>query len=354
MLKLSVVVPVYNVEKYLPRCLDSLLRQGLEPGEWEVVCVNDGSPDHSAAILAEYEKKYPNIFKVITQENQGSACARDVGTALAQGEFVTYLDSDDYLVDGAYRYLLDHFCGDGEKEGGEKVKLDVLHYNYRYVYTDGKTLFDPDAKPDGTISFEGDGVEIFNRDRLSYVWSKFYRRAFLEENHIESVESEKIICQDMLFNFKVFCYHPYTRVVTSSIVRYENSNVVSIQKTTNKKVVYVQLNDIYYDMDVIQHYLDEGHTDLLPAAHRTLSQLQEIYYNKMIRTDLKYDDWKRCTMVLNVKRKSESLMNVKSGLTGRALGRLKMMAGHSYMEYLFVRFLYRTIFLHLFFDRIYK
>ncbi len=325
MLKLSVVVPVYNVEKYLPRCLDSLLRQGLEPGEWEVVCVNDGSPDHSAAILAEYEKKYPNIFKVITQENQGSACARDVGTALAQGEFVTYLDSDDYLVDGAYRYLLDHFCGDGEKEGGEKVKLD-----------------------------EGDGVEIFNRDRLSYVWSKFYRRAFLEENHIESVESEKIICQDMLFNFKVFCYHPYTRVVTSSIVRYENSNVVSIQKTTNKKVVYVQLNDIYYDMDVIQHYLDEGHTDLLPAAHRTLSQLQEIYYNKMIRTDLKYDDWKRCTMVLNVKRKSESLMNVKSGWTGRALGRLKMMAGHSYMEYLFVRFLYRTIFLHLFFDRIYK
>ena len=102
-MKLSVVVPVYNVEKFLPRCLDSLLRQGLEPGEWEVICVNDGSPDNCATILAEYEMKHPDVFKVITQENQGLGGARNVGTALAQGEFVTYLDSDDYLVDGGYR-----------------------------------------------------------------------------------------------------------------------------------------------------------------------------------------------------------------------------------------------------------
>ena len=61
---LSVIVPVYNVEKYLSRCLDSLLRQGMEAGEWEVICVNDGSPDNCGAILAEYEAKHPDIFKV--------------------------------------------------------------------------------------------------------------------------------------------------------------------------------------------------------------------------------------------------------------------------------------------------
>ena len=110
-MKLSVIVPVYNVERFLPRCLDSLLRQGMEAGEWEVICVNDGSPDNSAAILAEYEKKYPDVFKVITQENQGLGGARNTGTALAQGEWIAYLDSDDYIIDGAYRYLLDHFCG---------------------------------------------------------------------------------------------------------------------------------------------------------------------------------------------------------------------------------------------------
>jgi len=349
-MKLSVIVPVYNVEKFLPRCLESLLRQGMEQGEWEVICVNDGSPDNSAAILAEYETKYPDIFKIITQNNQGLGGARNVGTALAQGEFVTYLDSDDYLVDGAYRYLLDHFCDDGERDGG-KVKLDILHYNYHYVYTDGKTLPDPGAKPDGVISFEGDGVDIFNRERLSYVWSKFYRRSFLEKNHIES---EIVICQDMLFNFEIFRYHPYTRVVTSNIVRYENGNNVSIQKITDREVVLVQLNDLYYNMGVIRRYLDEGHTDLVPAANRMLSQFREIYYNKMIRTDLKYDDWKRYTRVLDVREKSESLMRIKSGWIGKALGMLKMMVGHSYMEYLIVRFLYREIFVRFFFEKIYN
>ena len=82
-MKLSVIVPVYNVEKFLPRCLDSLLRQGLEVGEYEVICVNDGSPDGSAAILAEYEKKHPEVFKVITQENRGSGAARNAGLKVA-------------------------------------------------------------------------------------------------------------------------------------------------------------------------------------------------------------------------------------------------------------------------------
>ena len=63
-MRLSVIVPIYNVERFLPRCLDSLLRQGMEPEDWEVICVNDGSPDNSGAILAEYEAKYPDVFKI--------------------------------------------------------------------------------------------------------------------------------------------------------------------------------------------------------------------------------------------------------------------------------------------------
>ena len=340
-MKLSVIVPVFKVEKYLRRCLDSLLRQGMTSGDWEVICVNDGSPDNCGAILAEYEKNHPDVFKVITQENQGLGGARNVGTAQAQGEWVTYLDSDDYLVDGAYRYLLDHFCGDGEGEGGKKIKLDVLHYGCRNVYTDGKTLSDPEAKPDGAISFEGDGAEIFNRDGLLYVWSKFYRRAYLEENHIES---EIVICQDLLFNFNVFCYHPYTRVVTSNIVRYENGNVESIQKITSKEVVLVQLNDLYYNMRVIQHYIDEGYTDLLPAAHRILGQFQGIYYKKMLNAQLNRDEWNRYTRILNVRKIGENAMEYQHSMFGKVIVLLKYMSGHSYFEYCLVRFIHRNIF----------
>jgi len=349
-MKLSVIVPVYNVEKFLPRCLDSLLRQGMRSGEWEVICVNDGSPDNCSSILAEYERKYPDVFKVITQENQGLGGARNIGTALAKGEYVTYLDSDDYLVDGAYRYLLDHFCDDGERDG-RKVKLDVLHYNYHNVYTDGKTLSDPGATPDGNITMEGDGADMYNQNKLTYVWSKFYRRAFLEEYHIES---EIVICQDQLFNFDVFRQHPYTRVVTSSVVRYENGNRVSIQKITEREVVLVQLNDLYYNMRRIRRYLDEGNTDLVPAAHRMLGQFKENYYNKMIRSDLRYEDWRKYTKELNVSEMGESFIILKNGWAGRTLGMLKEMAGHSYVEYLFVRFLYRGIFKRFFFERIYK
>ena len=132
-MKLSVIVPVYNVEKFLPRCLDSLLRQGLEVGEYEVICVNDGSPDNCAPILAEYEQKFPGIFRVITQENQGLGEARNTGMKAAQGEWITFVDSDDYVIDSGYKYLLGHFCDE---------RMDVLQFRNVPVYTDGKTLYE--------------------------------------------------------------------------------------------------------------------------------------------------------------------------------------------------------------------
>lgn len=345
-MKLSVIVPVYNVEKFLPRCLDSLLRQGMEVGEWEVICVNDGSPDNCGAILAEYERKHPEVFKVITQENQGLGGARNTGTALAQGEWVAYLDSDDYLVDGAYRYLLDHFCDDGE--GG--VKLDVLCYTCHNVYTDGTTLSDPDAKPDGELIFEGDGAEAFNQWPLHYVWSKFYRRSFLQEHHIES---EIVICQDQIFNFDVFRQHPYIRMVSSSIVRYENGNATSIQKIRDKEVVLVQLNDLYYNMSIIRHYLDEGNTEMAPAAHRLIDNFQKNYYKKMLNVALTHDEWKRYTQVLNVSRMvGKSMMVHEESLAAKVVAWLKHMAGHSYLEYRFVHFFYKNLFKRYLFSRI--
>ena len=347
-MKLSVIVPVYNVERFLPRCLDSLLRQGLEVGEYEVICVNDGSPDDSAAILAEYEAKHPDIFCVVTQKNEGLGGARNTGTAMARGEFVTYLDSDDYLVDGAYRYLLDHFCGNIHAGTPEEKPMDVLCYTCHNVYTDGATLADPDAKPDGEVTFEGDGVDAYNRWPLHYVWSKFYRRSFLEEHHIES---EIVICQDQIFNFDVFLQHPSTRIVTSSIVRYENGNAGSIQKIAEREAVLVQLNDVYYNMSIIRHYLDEGNRDLVPAANRLINFFQKMYYKKMLNASLTRDDWKRYTQILNVRRMAGTSLKYETTLAGKAVAVLKFMAGHSYFEYSIIRFFYRNVFKRFLFSK---
>ena len=94
MTKISIIVPVYNVEKYLKECLDSLINQTLE--DIEIICINDGSTDNSLAILEEYQKKDSRI-KVFSQKNQGVSAARNLGIEKATGEYLTFLDSDDRL-----------------------------------------------------------------------------------------------------------------------------------------------------------------------------------------------------------------------------------------------------------------
>ena len=93
MVKLSIIIPVYNVEKYLTKCLDSVLVDNAFTGQ--VICVNDGSTDGSGKILEQYAAKYPNV-ETIAQPNAGLSAARNAGIKAAKGEYVVFLDSDDY------------------------------------------------------------------------------------------------------------------------------------------------------------------------------------------------------------------------------------------------------------------
>jgi len=94
MVAVSIVIPVYNIEKYLPICLDSIINQTFT--DFEVICVNDGSKDNSLKILEEYAKRDFRI-KVISQENGGSGSARNNGLKNAQGKYIQFLDGDDYF-----------------------------------------------------------------------------------------------------------------------------------------------------------------------------------------------------------------------------------------------------------------
>ena len=91
---ISVIIPVYNVERFLPRCLDSVLNQTFKA--WEAICINDGSPDNSQKILDAYARRDPR-FRVINKENGGLSDARNVGVAAARGDYVLFLDSDDFI-----------------------------------------------------------------------------------------------------------------------------------------------------------------------------------------------------------------------------------------------------------------
>lgn len=333
-MKLSVIVPVYNVEKFLPRCLDSLLRQGMEVGEYEIICVNDGSPDNSAQILSEYEQEYPDIFKVITQENRGLGGARNTGMKAAQGEYISFIDSDDYVVDGAFRYLYDKFCTD--------QKPDVLNFCYRHVFTDGTTLADPDAKPDGEVVYDGDGTEEYNREKIIYVWDNLFRRDFLLEHHIQF---EIVVWEDDMFNFDVYRFHPHLVRVSCNINRYEQFNATSIMRTQNKERVLVQMNDLYYNMVSMRHYINsEENPYMAPAARRAIRSFVGAFANKMGHIPLTLEEWKRYTRLL--RSEDVALLKDTKGRTFAAcvIQWLKYYSLHSYNGYRFNCWLYRHIF----------
>ena len=122
MVKISIVVPVYNSENFLEKCVDSLINQTVESKE--IVLVNDGSTDGSQGIIDRYVAEYPDMIKCVKQENSGQAVARNVGLENASGEFIAFLDSDDYMEKNAYEVAL---------KKAEAEDLDVVCFDFYEV-----------------------------------------------------------------------------------------------------------------------------------------------------------------------------------------------------------------------------
>ncbi len=120
-MKLSIIVPIYGVAKYLSKCVDSLLAQDIS--DYEIILVDDGSPDECPEICDQYAGRYSNI-KVIHQENAGLSAARNAGLAIAQGEYIMYVDSDDYIQHNVLGELIAQI---------EEDQLDVLRFKYQNV-----------------------------------------------------------------------------------------------------------------------------------------------------------------------------------------------------------------------------
>ena len=171
MIKVSVVIPVYNAEKYLCECLDSAAGQTLR--DVEILCIDDGSTDNSAAVVAQYIKKDPRI-RLIRQENSGSGAARNRGIRTARGEYIAFLDADDFYPEAAtleklYRAAVEHgvmICGG----------------SFSVVQPDGTvvTRFDP-ARYWG-YTFSEDGLWQYRDYQFDFGYHRFlYRRDFLLE-----------------------------------------------------------------------------------------------------------------------------------------------------------------------------
>lgn len=152
-------MPVYNVSKYLAKCLDSLLSQDLESDEYEIIVVNDGSTDNSGDIAQQYADKYSNIT-LIEQKNQGLSSARNTGIKLAKGKYIQFVDSDDYLEPNVLKTLVDKMAADN---------LDILRFNYQNV-NERYEVYEPykEHKPFVDYRDEVCGGLTFLTERLGY------------------------------------------------------------------------------------------------------------------------------------------------------------------------------------------
>lgn len=198
--KISVIIPIYNVEKYLDRCMDSILNQTFT--DLEIIMVDDGSPDNCPAMCDEYARKDPRI-KVVHKKNAGLGMARNSGLDVATADFVAFCDSDDYIDKTMYATLY---------KTAVEENCDVVYSGINYIDTQGrKTEFLENSKVafwstpkevrDFTLNMIASGPHV--KETRKYEMSvnrSIFRRSIIEGNHVRFISERDCASEDIVFD----------------------------------------------------------------------------------------------------------------------------------------------------------
>lgn len=193
-LRLSIIIPFYNVERFISECLDSVFDQDIPLSEYEVICVNDGSPDHSRDIVLDYMERFPNLRLIEHEKNKKLGAARNTGRSIAQGRYIWNVDSDDKIVPNCLSGLLE-IC--------DKYNLDVLEF--RPVSFCGEEQKELPYVPPTQYPISGldylEQLSVYDVSQMSAVWRRLIRQSFLEDNGLYSPEIN--MGEDVPFSFEV-------------------------------------------------------------------------------------------------------------------------------------------------------
>ena len=235
MLKYSVIIPVYNVENYLSRCIDSLLAQNYV--DLEILLIDNGSKDQSGQICEDYAAQFSNITAYHIP-NKGVGSARNFGLAKAKGEFICFVDADDYLLGNLF----------SDVESQLDSQLDLLVFSYYNSIEKNLSEIDRSAK---ILPAEGKKdksefialfQELFLTDMMYTVWNKIYRKEFLEEHQIvfESYE----LGEDVRFNLNVYQHVNAVLLVKSCYYVYISGRIDSAMGQYNPNRMNYQLEEL--------------------------------------------------------------------------------------------------------------
>lgn len=250
---ISVIVAAYNSEKCIKKCLDSICEQSFK--DLEIIIVNDGSVDHTLSILKEYKQRDSRI-KIVNQENQGAGLAKNAGLNIATGEYVAFVDSDDWIeketFEEAYRCT----------EGG---KIDMVVFNHNKIFPN-KVLKKVRKLKDEIIDLEEMGVEKYVlKYMISFnhefgAWNKVVKRDIIRKYNIGFSDNKKTVYDDNLYCLKLICHVKKIRSINKSFYNYNiHSGSVSDISNTYKKLAlgYSNMLEEFRDYLYSNHFWDQ-------------------------------------------------------------------------------------------------
>ena len=276
--KVSVIVPIYNVEKYLEKCINSLLSQTLE--DIQIILVNDGSKDNSGNIAREYEKNNKDRVIYVEKENGGLSDARNYGLKYANGDFIAFLDSDDYIEKNAY----------------EEMYNKAIEENADYVECDFIWEFPNKIRVDKQYPYKN------KKEMLSFVrvvaWNKLIKRQLIIDNNLEFPKGLRY--EDVEFTYKLipfinkFAYvdKPFIHYVQreGSIANVQNERTAEIFTVLDNVIEFYKKNNIYeeYRNELEYNYARY----LLCSSLKRMCKIKD----KTIREKLLTESWERLNL----------------------------------------------------------
>ena len=293
---ISIIVPVYNVEKYLHKCVDSILEQTFK--DFELILINDGSTDNCGDICESYSK-FDNRIKVFHQKNQGVSSSRNKGIIESKGKYIMFLDSDDYVASNYCEVLIDAI--------EHKNHSLIISSFYIHRLDTGEIL--KVGYGEKETNYKVDKAEfysVYEKNLLNFSWNKIYKTNIIKDNNISFIENIQL-GEDLLFNLEYLKYvdgeiiivnkYLYNYILKSrdSLVRRYHKNLFETCKYSYSELYNCMLlfgtdmlekNQSYYSS-----YLNYLHTVLDNTFKNSeLSFIKKIRYNNMI---IKTEEFKK-------------------------------------------------------------
>ena len=279
-IKISIIIPVYNVEKYLEECLNSVTKQTLK--DIEIICVNDGSTDHSLVILEKFASK-DNRIKILNKENGGYASAINTGLDAANGEFIQIVESDDYCALNMCELMYNEI---------KDSDADLITADFYFLRKDKLTVNnyfdDKDNVETKSFSLKTHPSII---SKQAYPWKSLYRKAFLSTNNIKMIQDNNGAYEDQPWNATVLALASKILYLNKPLYFYRLDATGSSTNCGSKKLInYIkrkaQTKEILekqgvYSNEVKEYYCNSAVGGTLFFFKRIDFKYKEEYYNEM-------------------------------------------------------------------------